>query len=90
LTRLPQKDVEYVDGSKPCWSLPQAYEWLGAFSPRRVPKVCQSKDRKQTAKVLYLTYRSNPIEVLIAYRLNIRRMYGSHPPSHKGKHQRYP
>jgi hypothetical protein len=27
---------------------------LMPFSPRRVPKVCQSKDQKQTAKVLYL------------------------------------
>jgi hypothetical protein len=26
---------------------------LVPFSPRRVPKVCQSKDRKLTAKVLY-------------------------------------
>jgi hypothetical protein len=27
---------------------------LVPFSPKRVPKVCQSKDRKQTDKVLYL------------------------------------
>jgi hypothetical protein len=30
-------------------------------SSRKVPKVCQTKDRKQTAKVLYLTYQSNPM-----------------------------
>jgi hypothetical protein len=34
---------------------------LVPFSPRRVPKVCQCKDRKKTAKVLYITYRSNPM-----------------------------
>jgi adenylate cyclase len=34
---------------------------LVLFSPRKVSKVCQSKDQKQTAKVLYLTYRSNPM-----------------------------
>jgi hypothetical protein len=34
---------------------------LVPFSPRTVPEVCQSKDWKQTAKVLYLTYRSNPV-----------------------------
>jgi hypothetical protein len=40
---------------------------------------------KQTTKVLYLTYWSNPMWSLD--RLNIHEwMYGSHPPSHKGEH----
>jgi hypothetical protein len=34
---------------------------LVPFHQRGFSKICQSKDRKQTTKVLYLTYRSNPM-----------------------------
>jgi hypothetical protein len=51
-----------VDGAKPCSSSPQTYEWLGVFFTKEgPPKICQSKDRKQITKVLYLTYQSNPM-----------------------------
>jgi hypothetical protein len=55
-----------VDGLKPCWSSPQVYGWLGAFFTKECPRICQSKDRKQTAKVLYLPTGLTLCEALIA------------------------
>jgi hypothetical protein len=51
-----------VDSAKPCSSSPKPTGDLVPFSLRSVlPRFVKSKDRKQTTKVLYLTYRSNPM-----------------------------